>query len=96
MKSGLANANADKRRTRRTRHVFQGRERGRVWAGGELEKDADAAIFYRVPASFLFGFLTRQLKCRGSFYAAQRVILPSAGGRGEEKRGLLSHLATLQ
>jgi len=49
--TGLADANADKTRTRRTRHMFLGRGRGRVRACYNPEKDADAVIFDRVPAS---------------------------------------------
>ena len=51
---GLADANADKTRTRRTRHIFPGRGRGRVRACYEPEKDADAVIFDRVPVSLCF------------------------------------------
>ena len=54
LKPGLADANADKTRTRRTRHMFLGRGRGRVRACYEPEKDADAVIFDRVPASLCF------------------------------------------
>ena len=52
-------------------HVFQGRERERARA--KLEKDVDAAIIYRVPASFFF----RNLGPASSFYAAECMIMPS-------------------